>query len=160
MVETVGVYTFLDVQGSIVGPGVSASIGSGAGASEEGLTVAMAGDKNTMTIGADGTPMHSLHASKGGMVTLRLLKTSPLNRVLANAYAAQTSGGSSQHGRNQIAISNTQSGDVITCRFCAFKKLPDINYAVEGGRNEWVFDAGKIDMTLGSGSPALGAFGF
>lgn len=159
MAEVNGVYSFLDVQCSIAGPGVQASLGNGSGASEEGITVAMAGDKNTMSIGADGSPMHSLHASKGGMITVRLLKTSPTNRILQQAYNFQTSGGSANHGQNTIVVSNTQTGDVITGRFCAFKKQPELAYAVDGNHNEWAFDVGKIDQVLGSGSPALSAFG-
>ncbi len=40
----------------------------------------MGGPKNTMTIGADGEVMHSLHADKSGTVTVNLLKTSPTNK--------------------------------------------------------------------------------
>jgi hypothetical protein len=32
--------------------------------------------KNTMTVGADGEVMHSLHAGKSGTITVTLLKTS------------------------------------------------------------------------------------
>lgn len=160
MAEVNGVYSFLDVQAAIQGPGISAALGAGAGAAEEGITTAMVGDKNTMTIGADGSGMHSLHASKAATYTVRLLKTSPVNRVLMNAYNFQTNNGSANHGQNTITISNLQTGDRITGRFCAFKKVPDLNYAVEGQFNEWVFDVVKHDPVLGSGSPALGAFGF
>lgn len=160
MAETGGTYSFLDVNATIVGPGINAPLGQGSGVSEGGITVAYAGDFNSLAVGADGTPMNSLHASKAGMITVRLLKTSPTNRVLSNALNAQRAGGSSQWGQNTITITNPQSGDVITGRFCAFKKPSDITYAVEGGHNEWVFDVGKLDERLGSGSPALGAFGF
>lgn len=159
MAEPNGVYSFLDVRASITGPGVAASLGSDAGVAEEGITVAMVGDKNTLVTGADGTPMHSLHASKAATYTVRLLKTSPINRILMGAYNFQTNGGSANHGQNTITISNTQTGDRMTGRFCAFKKVPDIVYAVEGGMNEWVFDVGKSDPLLGSGAPALGNFG-
>lgn len=140
-------YSFLDVQASIVGPGGAFSLGSGAGNAEEGITVEMTEDKNTMTIGADGTPMHSLHAGKGGSVTVRLLKTSPVNNSLANMYALQTAS-SALHGSNVLVIKNSVSGDQITCRAVAFKKLPAQNNAKEAGMNEWTFDAGIVDMTL------------
>jgi hypothetical protein len=57
-----GVYSFLDVSATISGPGGTFSIGSDAGVAEEGITTAYTGEKNTMTIGADGAGMHSLHA--------------------------------------------------------------------------------------------------
>ncbi len=140
-------YSFLDVQASIVGPGGSFSIGSGAGAAEEGITVEMSEDKNTMVMGADGTPMHSLHGGKGATVTVRLLKTSPVNANLSQMYALQTES-SSLHGANVLVIKNNVTGDQITCRACAFKKFPTQTYAKEGGMIEWTFDAGIVDQSL------------
>ncbi len=145
-----GTYSFLDVQASITGPGGSFQLGAGNANAEEGITVAMSGDKNTMTIGADGKPMHSLHADKSGMITVRLLKTSPANAKLSALYDLQTIS-SSAHGQNVISIRNPVSGDLITAQECAFKKLPDVNYGKEAGIQEWVFDAGVIDTTLGGG---------
>lgn len=140
-------YSFLDVQASIVGPGGALSLGSGAGAAEEGITVEMAGEKNTMVVGADGTPMHSLHADKSGTITVRLLKTSPVNNSLSLMYALQTES-AALHGSNIFVVKNSVTGDQITCRAVAFKKLPAQNNAKEAGINEWTFDAGIIDMSL------------
>ena len=142
-------YSFLDVHAAIVGPGGAISLGSGAGNAEEGITIEPTGDINTMTIGADGSPMHSLHADKSGKVTIKLLKTSPVNAKLSNMYAFQTSSGAT-HGQNTLSISNSATGDIITCRSVAFEKAPSINYAKEGGMNEWAFSAGIIDRTLGT----------
>jgi hypothetical protein len=145
-------YSFLDVNASIIGPGGYFQLGSGAGADEEGITVSPSQDINDMKIGADGTPMHSLHADKSGHVTVRLLKTSPVNAQLGAMLALQR-GSSSLHGNNVILINNPQSGDVITCTLVAFKKWPELRYAKDGGTNEWAFDAGYIDQGLGSGAP-------
>lgn len=143
-------YSFLDVQASIAGPGGTFSLGSGAGAADEGISVAMKEDKNTMTIGADGSPMHSLHAGKGGTFKVRLLKTSPTNAKLSALYNLQTTS-SGLHGQNVITISNNISGDTISGIQCAFKKQPDNNYAKEAGTLEWEFDVGIVDQSLGSG---------
>lgn len=151
-----GTYSFLDVQASILGPGGSFSLGNGAGVAEEGITTAMGEDKNTMVTGADGTPMHSLHASKSGTVTVRLLKTSPTNAKLNSMYNLQTTTAAA-HGLNVIVITNPVNGDVITCTMCAFKKHPDQVQAKDANTNEWVFDAGYIDTSLG-GSLLAGAF--
>lgn len=73
-------YSFMDVTASLSGPTGEIDLGYGSASSEEGITVAMGGPKNTMTIGADGEVMHSLHADKSGTVTVNLLKTSPTNK--------------------------------------------------------------------------------
>lgn len=142
-------YSFLDISCSMVGPGIVASLGNGAAVAEEGITTAAAGDKNTMTIGADGAGIHSLHGDKSGQVTVRLLKNSPMNPVLSAAYAFQTSNPSS-HGANTIVVQDKSRGDVITCSQVAFKKAPDIAYAKEADIIEWQFDAVKIERTLGA----------
>lgn len=69
-------YSFMDVTATLTGPTGSIDLGYGSASSEEGIVVAMGGPKNTMTIGADGEVMHSLHADKSGTITVNLLKTS------------------------------------------------------------------------------------
>lgn len=145
-------YSFLDVNAAIVGPGGAFIIGQGAGASEEGISYAMSEDKNTMLIGADGSPMHSLHATKGGIITVRLLKTSIYNAFLQAMYNLQTLS-ASLHGQNTIVVSDTARGDVISGRLCAFKKSPDNQYAKDGNVLEWGFDVGYLDPLLGQGVP-------
>jgi hypothetical protein len=148
-----GTYSFQDVQCAFVGPTGSFALGTDGGAAEEGITISMLNDKSTMTTGADGDGMHSLHAAKSGTVTVRLLKTSPVNQKLSLAYIAETAA-SALFGQDLISLRNSQTGDTITCRQCAFKKLPDNTNSVDGGTMEWVFNAISIDQILGSGSPA------
>src|ERR1700760_4891471 len=107
-------YSFKDVVASITGPGGSFALGNGSGAAEEGITVEPTEDINTMTIGADGSGMHSLHADQSGMITVVLLKNSPTNALLQALYNFQTSS-SASHGQNTITISNTASGDAMNC---------------------------------------------
>ena len=47
-------YSFQDVVATLVGPTGTVNLGYGAAVAEEGITVEMAGDKNTMMIGSDG----------------------------------------------------------------------------------------------------------
>ena len=141
-------YSFLDVTASLTGPTGVIDLGQGSANSEEGITQTMGGNKNTMTIGADGEVMHSLHADKSGSITVTLLKTSPVNKKLSLAYNAQSQS-SATWGNNVIVIRNTASGDISTARSCAFQKQPDFNNAKEGGTVAWVFDCGKIDQLLG-----------
>ncbi|EAR8221547.1 DUF3277 family protein [Salmonella enterica] len=141
-------YSFMDVTVSLSGPTGVIDLGQGSANSEEGITQTMGGNKNTMTIGADGEVMHSLHADKSGTITVTLLKTSPVNKKLSLAYNAQSQS-SATWGNNVIVIRNTTSGDISTARSCAFQKQPDFNNAKEGGTVAWVFDCGKIDQLLG-----------
>ena len=142
-------YSFLDVNAAIVGPGGAIDLGQGAAVAEEGITVVANEDIDILAVAADGTPMHSLSANKSGEVTVRVQKTSPVNKKLSLLYALQTAT-PINHGRNTITIATTNGQDVVTCRSVAFKKAPDLNYAKEGGTNEWVFTAGIIDRTLGA----------
>ncbi|RQU63896.1 DUF3277 family protein [Burkholderia cenocepacia] len=142
-------YSFVDVTATIIGPTGVFSLGYGEATAEEGIVIARAGDKNTMTIGSDGEGMHSLHADKSGQVTLRYLKTAPVNAKLMAMYDAQSLS-SSLWGKNLIEVSQTAAGDVITARSCAFKKAPDLKYAKDGDIVEWIFDSIKIDSLLGT----------
>lgn len=141
-------YSFLDVTASLSGPTGEVDLGAGSANAEEGITVTMTEAKNTMTVGADGEVMQSLHAGKSGTITVTLLKTSPVNKKLSLAYNAQSLS-STLWGNNVIVIRNTNSGDVTTARACAFQKQPDHANAKAASSVSWVFDCGKIDQLLG-----------
>ncbi|SRR6266566_7120153 len=147
-------YAFLDVVGTLTGPGGVVSIGSGSGNAKEGITVEFTEDKDRLLIGADGSSMHSLIASKAGRVLVRLLKTSPINSLLQGLYNFQTTS-SIFHGHNTLVISNFVTGDDYTCQEVAFARFPRNEYAEEGGMIEWDFNAAVIDPILGAGVPSL-----
>lgn len=147
-------YSFLDVSCTLSGPGGFVNLGNESGAAEEGITVEMAEDKNTLTMGADGTPMHSLHAAKHGIIRVRLLKISPRNAQLSTMYGIQTVT-SALHGLNTLVVRDVSRGDFISARSVAFKRHPNFAAAKTGNVLEWSFDAGYIDMLLGDGVPAL-----
>jgi len=142
-------YSFLSVNCSLVGPGGSINLGQGAGTSDEGITIEASEDIDSMVIGADGTSMHSLHANKSGSATVRLLKTSAINQQLALLYAYQTSS-PANHGQNTLTLTDTNLGDLVTCRNVAFKRAPNLVYGKEAGMNEWSFTVGQIDRVLGA----------
>lgn len=142
------VYSFLDVQAAIVGPGGGFSIGVGAAVAEEGITIDYTGDLNTMQIGADGEGQHSLSANRSGRISVRILKTSPTNQQLMAMMEFQAAS-ASLHGQNTITIHDSNRGDTITARQVAFAKRPSNTYAAQAGMMEWLFDAVKIDGALG-----------
>lgn len=145
-------YSFQDVVATISGVGGSINLAAGAGVAEEGITIEPMEDKSVMTIGADGSGMHSLVANEASSVTIRLLKTSPVNRQLQEMYNQQTKS-SANHGKNTITVRDAVRGDNITLTEVAFKKRPTVTYAKEGGLMEWTFDAIKTTAILGSGTP-------
>lgn len=146
-----GTYSFLDTNAAINGPGGSINLGQGAAVAEEGISITPIEPIDTLTIGAGGEGMHSLHANRAAKVTVRLLKTSPVNQKLAQMYAFQTAS-AANHGQNTFSLSNSHLGDVVACTQAAFEKAPDLTYAKEGGMNEWTFLAVAADRVLGSGA--------
>ena len=143
------VYSFQDVQATLVSPTGVVDLGYGNAMTDESISIEMAGDKNTMIVGADGEGMHSLHADKSGVITVRLLKTSPTNAKLHAIYDAQTLT-SVLHGQNTIVIRNSAAGDTTTARDCAFKRKPALSYRKDGDFVEWTWDSVKIDTVLGT----------
>ena len=141
-------YSFLDVNCIITGMGGSANLASGADAADEGIKITPVGEKNTMTIGADGAVMHSLLASTASKIEVNLLKTSPMNAVLMAMYNVQTNL-SSLHGKNVIALTILQTGETIGFTNVAFSAIPEMSYGKEGKTVTWKFDAGKTAAILG-----------
>lgn len=143
------VYSFLNVTATLTGPGaVALNMGTGAAVAEEGITIESVEDKNVMTIGADGRGQHSLVASDSRKITVRLLKTSPVNKALMALYDLQSQS-SSLWGQNVITVSDSGRGDINVVQGCAFKKAPTITYAKEGGMMEWEFDGIAGNSVLG-----------
>lgn len=141
-------YSFQDVVATISGPGGVVPLGYGAGTAEEGITIERAEDKDTMTMGADGTAMHTLHSANHGTITVRILKTSPANALLQAMYDFQILS-SANWGNNVINITHIASGDSTTGRSVAFRRASPLTYAKEGNINEWSFNVGDISSVLG-----------
>jgi hypothetical protein len=143
-------YSFLDVVASLIGPGGAFALGSGAGAAEEGISIEPVEDIDALTVGADGSTMHSLRANKAAKITIRLLKTSPVNEKLSTLLAFQRVS-AVNHGQNTLTIENKSMGDVITCQQVGFARAPNVMYARDAGMMEWTFNAGIVDIGLGAG---------
>ena len=144
-------YSFLDVSVTIVGPNGVVAVGSSSGTADEGITYSFTEDQSTMTIGADGTGMHSIHGGQSGTVTIRMLMSSPANAMLDAMYAADRAVPSSG-GQNTITATWLTGGDVLLATQAAFRKFPDITYGKEGANREWSFTAIRITPMLGAGS--------
>lgn len=143
-------YSFLNVNATIAGAGGVFNMAAGAAAAEEGITIEPVEDKNVMQIGADGQGQHSLVASDAKLITVRLLKTSPINAALMAMYNLQ-SASSALWGKNTITVTDTGRNDYNVIQKCAFKKVPVLTYAKEAGLNEWIFDGVSGNSILGAG---------
>src|SRR5580692_10856785 len=133
---TAHTYSFLNFQCAIVGPGGVAVPGGQSGASDEGVSFEQREDQGTLTIGAGGEGMHSLHADKSGRISVRLLKTSPINAILQQMYNLQRSN-AANWGKNTITGADTARGDAISAFDCAFLRGTGVTYAKDGNMNEW-----------------------
>ena len=158
-----GVYSFADVQVTIIYAGNSTTIGAAfsnvadigtAGFSDEGIRIER-DEKNVMTKGADGSVMHSLVAAKTGRITMSFLKTSPAHAILSQIYNS-SSVSSALWGRLGFLITQTSTGDTVTMASAAFKRDASNNYRTEGGVMDWEFDVGFVDQVLGNGQNATG----
>lgn len=147
-------YSFADVACAFAGAFGSFSIGAGVGAAEEGISIEAVEDANILTTGADGQGMHSQVMSTARNITVRLLKTSPANAQLMNAYKAERQSRLS-YGKSVITLSDAIRGDFIVLRGVAFVRVPNLTFAKEAGTNEWMFVAAESEETLGIGQPEL-----
>jgi len=145
-----GNYSFMDVSAAISGPNAESMTIAGpqTASAEEGITVALGEETNTQTIGSDGAVMNSLHASRAGTITIRLLKTSPVNTELMKLYNHQRLQ-ATRWGRNIITIRDVSRGDKYTAYGCAFVRFPSNSYAKVGNTIEWEFHASVIDADIG-----------
>lgn len=143
-----GTYSFMDVTASFAGLTGIIDLGAGSANADEGIAIALSKAKNTMTVGIDGEVMQSMSPDKSGTITVTLMKTSPANKKLMQAYNAQSLS-SATWGRNTIVVRNAVSGDSFTASSVAFQKLPDNKNGKDGGSIAWIFDCGKIDQNLG-----------
>ena len=148
-------YSFLDVYGTMIGPGIVANFGNATGQADEGITIEQTEDKNRMTPGASGEVMHTLIGVDAGRVAIHVLKTSPLNAKLNEAFNLQKNS-SLTWGNNTITITNPISNDHITCTQVAFTRRPPNAYGKEPVPIVWEFEAGHIFVALGGNFGVVG----
>jgi hypothetical protein len=144
-----GAYSFQSVSATYSSPTASINLGAGAAVADEGISIEPTEDKNTMTIGADGGGMHSMHAGNPANVSVRLLQTSPVNALLMAEYNAQRAN-STLWGQGVFLVRQTASGDTTTATNVAYKRKPNLVYRKDGAFLEWAFEAIEHDTVLGT----------
>jgi hypothetical protein len=143
-------YSFMDVNGTISGPGLFVKFGNGTGQADEGITVEQTEDKNRMTPGASGEVMHTLIGVDAARIAIHVLKTSPLNQQLSAGFNYQKQS-SLFWGINTITITNPITGDHITAAQVAFTRRPPNAWGKEPVPIVWEMEAGHLYADLGSG---------
>lgn len=144
-------YSFQDCVATLTAPGGIIALGDGAGVADEGITLEFIEEKDKLSVGADGSPMHSLNASKAGKMSVRLQKTSPTNALLTAMYNFQQNSAATW-GQGSITVQDIARGDQYSGQQVAFLKVPTNNYPKEAGMLEWEFLIGILDVQLGPGS--------
>lgn len=150
MPGTTNAYSFQNINAAIAGAGGNVNLGYGSGSAEEGISVTPnVEEKGVAAVGADGTVMPTLRASKLGRWVVRLLKTSPVNAQLQAMYNAQA-GNPALWATNTLTLVDIARGDSLSLSGAWFVKQPDLVYAKDGNMNEWEFQ-GNHDQVLGGG---------
>lgn len=145
-------YSFTDFNAAINGPGGSFILGGPDTAmAEEGVTVGWSEENNTQNIGADGSVMNSMHASRAGICTLRFQKTSPINAALSLLWNFQRRS-AVFWGKNIITMRDVVRGDNYNLSGCAFVRFPSNTYGKIAGMIEWEFQVAAVDPLLGAGA--------
>lgn len=144
------VYSFESVNATVSGPGGTIALGDGSGSAKEGITVEFVEDKNNMLMGADGSGVHSLRMSNAARITVRLLKTSPINAALSAQYNFQRQS-ALFWGQNVVTVTDLARGDDYVASEVAYQRHPAVTWAEDANFNEWAFDAIHCDPVLGVG---------
>lgn len=157
MSSLVTTYSYTDVLAAISGPGGQFTLGGpDTAAAEEGITITWGEENNTQNIGADGSVMNSMHASRAGSVTFRYQLASPIRKPLSDLWTFQRQS-SIFWGRNVITIEQVALQDVFNLSGCAFVRFATTTYPKIGTMQEWEFHVGVIDPRLGPGIFQLAA---
>lgn len=141
-------YSFADVHASLVGPSLAAILADGSGSAEEGINWEPLSERDIMTIGAGGDGMHTLNPSRAGRIMIRLLKTSPTNAILQQAFNYQSSS-SLFWGKNLFHLTNPITGDSLSASGAAFDRQPPNSWGLNAAGLEWTLNAIYVSQTLG-----------
>lgn len=143
-----GVYSFINVTATFIGPTTELVLGKGSNLSEEGIEIIPIGERNVLKRGAGGGGGHSMIGGSWATVKISLLQTSDANSVLQTAYDIQHTS-SALWGKNQIIVQEHVSGDMIVCQGCAFKNIAHLPYKMEMSMIEWEFDCISMEAIRG-----------
>lgn len=135
-------YSFEDVTCSFEHPGVGAASSTGAGVGS--ISIAMANDKTTHDVAADGVVMISKIAGSNGTVSLSVQQTSQIHKYFMKWYNYVTTAPASEWAKMTITIKSNNLGDSTVCVGVSPQKLADRPYQAQGQQVTWNLMSAEI----------------
>jgi len=114
----------------------------------DALKIERAEDSMKPKVGVDGKAALAINANKSGFVTLKLMQTSPTNKVLMAFLRAQEAGPQS-FVPIAFLFQDTWRQDVGEAAFGAIVKMTDIERGGEIVAQEWKFFFERLNVLLG-----------
>jgi hypothetical protein len=103
----------------------------------------------TKQIGAYGDGVRSKSNNKGGTVSVTLLQTSSVNEALSAIAKLDEI---STEGVLPLMVKDASGQTLVESPGAWIQKLPDVEFAVEAGTREWIFDTDQLEMLVGGNS--------
>lgn len=103
----------------------------------------------TKQVGAYGDGVRSKSNNKGGTVTVTLLQTASVNEALSAIAKLDEV---SSEGVYPLMVKDASGKTLVESPGAWIQKLPDVEFAVEAGTREWVFDTDQLEMLVGGNS--------
>ncbi|WPS86464.1 phage protein [Brevibacillus halotolerans] len=139
-------YSFDDVAMVISHAAVGQYVATGTGLGS--ISTAMATERTTHDVAADGTIMVSKIKGRNGSHTISVQQTSDLNKWLLKLYNYLEQAPASEWAGIKITIRTSTMQDLIRSIGVSFQKLPDKPYQAQGQQVSWVLMAADIDQTV------------
>lgn len=122
---------------------------------DDALMIARREDAATDKVGADGRMAVAMSANKSGEITLKLLQTSPTNKVLNSIHNLQ-GGGPAKFIPMGIIFQDTYRQDRAVGTAGYIKKMTEVTRGAGINTQEWVIVVERLDFLLGD--PAFTGF--
>ncbi len=135
-------YSFLDLSGALVHPSLGAYIFTGQGVGQ--VSVAMATERTTHNVGADGVVMVSKVAGHSGQIQIQCQQTSNVHKWLLAAENALYIANTDEWASITATLRNTSDGTSHVVTGMSFGKVPDKVYQAEGQMVTWTLFAANI----------------
>lgn len=135
-------YSFSDLLGSISHPGVGQYVFTGQGTGE--ITVAMASDRTSHDLAADGSVMISKMPGGNGTMTVQIQQTSPVHDWLLNWYNYITHADASEWGAATMLLRSVTMNRSHDALGVSPQKLGDTPYQAQGGKVTWTLMCANI----------------
>lgn len=103
-------------------------------------------DAFAKSVGAQGDVTRIRNRDRSGMVTFTLQAESPSNdQLTAKAVLDELFG----TGTGALLVKDLNGTTLLHAEVAWIRKLPNVEYAKDGGSREWVIDCAELEMSVG-----------